>query len=78
LAFFSGGRCYFINYLVDDWKFVLKSAMITKHFFKVLILFAGMIILGLTGIFLVSYFDKAQPGNNKAIQVRTCENGEVC
>ncbi len=32
--------------------------MITKHFFKTLILFAGMIILGLTGVVLVSYIDK--------------------
>ncbi|MDE2399393.1 MAG: hypothetical protein KGL67_00030 [Patescibacteria group bacterium] len=32
--------------------------MITKHFFKVLGLFVGMIIIGLVGVFLVAYFDK--------------------
>ena len=31
--------------------------MITKHFFKTLLLFTGIIIIGLLGIFLVSYFD---------------------
>jgi len=30
----------------------------TKHFIKTLILFTGMIILGLIGVFLVSYFDE--------------------
>jgi hypothetical protein len=32
--------------------------MITKHFFKTLLLFIGMIILGLIGVFLVNKFDK--------------------
>jgi len=32
--------------------------MVTKHFLKTLIIFTGMIILGLTGIFLVGHFDK--------------------
>ncbi|MDQ3075568.1 MAG: hypothetical protein M3Q34_00355 [bacterium] len=31
--------------------------MVNKHFFKTLIMFTGMIIVGLLGIFLVSYFD---------------------
>lgn len=34
----------------------------TKHFFKTLIIFTGMIILGLVGVFLVSYFDKGDVG----------------
>jgi len=34
--------------------------MLNKHFFKILIIFAGMIILGLIGILLVSYFDKSE------------------
>ncbi|MFA5095636.1 MAG: hypothetical protein WC447_03200 [Candidatus Paceibacterota bacterium] len=29
-----------------------------KHFLKTLVVFIGMIILGLIGVFLVSYFDK--------------------
>lgn len=33
--------------------------MITKHFFKILSTFITMIILGLLGIFLVSYFDQS-------------------
>ena len=32
--------------------------MLTKHFFKTLIMFSGIIIIGLIGAFLVSYFDK--------------------
>jgi hypothetical protein len=32
--------------------------MITKHFFKILFTFIGMIILGLIGIFLASHFDQ--------------------
>ena len=40
----------------------------TKHFFKTLILFTGMIILGLVGVFLVSHFDKKeeQPGKENS------------
>lgn len=30
--------------------------MFTKHFFKSMILFTGMILMGLLGIFLVSHF----------------------
>jgi hypothetical protein len=30
--------------------------MFTKHFFKTLILFSGMIVVGLLGIFLVSHY----------------------
>jgi len=32
--------------------------MVTKHFFKTVILFSGMIILGLIGVFLVNHFDQ--------------------
>ncbi|MEI6281011.1 MAG: hypothetical protein WCP17_03385 [bacterium] len=32
--------------------------MFTKHFLKVLTLFLGIIIFGLIGIFLVSYFSE--------------------
>ncbi len=32
--------------------------MLNRHFFKTLVLFTGMILLGLIGIFLVSYFDE--------------------
>lgn len=34
--------------------------MVTKHFFKILIIFSVMIILGLIGVFLVNRF-----GNNE-------------
>lgn len=33
--------------------------MITKHFFKILIIFIGIIIIGLISVFLVNYFDKS-------------------
>jgi len=32
--------------------------VINKHFFKVLIIFTAMIIVGLIGVFLASHFDK--------------------
>lgn len=32
--------------------------MVTKHFFKTLIMFSGIIILGLIGVFIVSYYDE--------------------
>ena len=33
--------------------------MINKHFFKTLLLFAGMLAIGLAGIILVGYFDQS-------------------
>lgn len=35
--------------------------MLTKHFFKILTLFAGMIVLGLLGVFLASYLEEKNP-----------------
>jgi len=35
-----------------------------KHFLKTLIVFLGMIILGLIGVFLVNYFDKEETSIN--------------
>jgi len=32
--------------------------MISKHFFKTLFLFTGIILLGLLGVLLINYFDK--------------------
>ena len=40
--------------------------MITKHFFKILILFLGMIGLGLIAVFISSYFDNT---NNSQVNV---------
>jgi len=37
--------------------------MATKHFFKILIIFITMIIIGLIGVFLVNYIDKGGNGN---------------
>lgn len=31
----------------------------TKHFIKTLVLFAGMIAVGLLGVFLLNHFDKS-------------------
>lgn len=39
--------------------------MMNKHFFKTLLLFAGMILLGFVGISLVSYFDEKQKEASK-------------
>jgi putative Mn2+ efflux pump MntP len=39
-------------------KVVLYLKPMAKHFLKTLVVFIGMIILGLIGVFLVSYFDK--------------------
>ncbi|MEX2052379.1 MAG: hypothetical protein WD991_01630 [Candidatus Paceibacterota bacterium] len=51
--------------------------MINKHFFKSLILFAGMILLGMVGVFVVNYFDTEKP---EAVQTEEegCKTGEVC
>ena len=35
-----------------------------QHFFKTLIIFIGMIIIGLVGVFLVTHFDKSDGGVN--------------
>jgi len=35
-----------------------------RHFLKTLIVFLGMIILGLIGVFLVNYFDKEEASTN--------------
>ena len=40
--------------------------MITKHFFKTLVLFTGMILLGLAGIVLVSHFSQS---NEEVVEV---------
>jgi hypothetical protein len=32
--------------------------MLTKHFFKILMIFTMMIVLGLVGIFVLKYFDQ--------------------
>jgi len=37
--------------------------MITKHFFKTLVIFTGMIIFGLIGVFLVNHFDQNEKSN---------------
>ena len=50
--------------------------MFTRHFLKTLIMFTGMIILGLLGVFLVSYFSNG--GETGTQTFTTCENGEVC
>lgn len=36
--------------------------MLTRHFLKTLVVFTGLIVLGLIGVFLVSYFDKQETG----------------
>lgn len=40
--------------------------MVNKHFFKVLIIFCGMIILGLVGVLLVSNFEEGSNILNSA------------
>lgn len=44
-----------------------------KHFIKTLILFAGMIILGLVGVFLVSYFGKGEEINTSNNQTQVAK-----
>jgi hypothetical protein len=40
--------------------------MITKHFFKIMAIFVGMIVLGLIGVILINYFD--QSGINEVVR----------
>jgi hypothetical protein len=54
--------------------------VMTRHFFKSLIVFAGMIILGLVGVYLVSYFD-LDPENQAATETTEdagCETDKLC
>ncbi len=37
--------------------------MITKHFFKTLIIFVGIIAFGLVGVMIVGYFDQKKDSN---------------
>lgn len=46
-----------------------KNVMV-KHFFKILTIFLGMIILGLIGVYLVGYFDKSGE-SAKILNVKT-------
>jgi len=41
--------------------------MLTKHFFKTLVMFSGIIAIGLIGVFLISYFSS----NNDKVEVET-------
>ena len=47
--------------------------MINKHFLKTLLVFTGMIFLGLLGIFLISYFDKMGGGDQEGTGVADTE-----
>ena len=42
-----------------------NMTMFTKHFFKTLIMFSGIIMIGLIGAYLVSYFDR--DGKSEAV-----------
>jgi hypothetical protein len=50
------------------------SPMVSKHFFKTVILFIGIISLGLVGVFLVSHFDVA----NKELDAKNNLAQEPC
>ncbi len=43
----------------------------TKHFLKTFLLFAGMILIGLVGVYFISYFSGEEIGNNVTNQVQT-------
>lgn len=43
--------------------------MLTKHFLKTLIIFTGIIFLGLVGIFLVSYLDEKEASGDVGYEV---------
>jgi hypothetical protein len=43
--------------------------MFTKHFLKTLIIFTGIIFLGLMGIFLVSYLDEQEVNGDTGFEV---------
>jgi hypothetical protein len=48
---------------------VILEEQMTKHFLKTLIMFTGMIILGLVGVFLVSYFDEVGAGDENQTEL---------
>ena len=41
--------------------------MITKHFLKILVIFTGMIALGLVGVFLMGQFDQKEGQNSSSV-----------
>ncbi|MFA6585859.1 MAG: hypothetical protein WCS86_01735 [Candidatus Paceibacterota bacterium] len=43
--------------------------MMTSHFFKTLLIFAGMIILGLIGVYLVNSFDESENSQNAGVPI---------
>jgi len=55
----------------------LDKIMATKHFFKTLFIFLGMILAGLLGVFLVNYFDKNQQSNVPEGEP-DCKTAELC
>lgn len=46
-----------------------NEIMFTKHFFKILFIFMGMIILGIVGALLISYFDGGKSELNSILPV---------
>lgn len=48
----------FVARIIHKRKYLDLNIMVTKHFFKMLIIFSGMIILGLIGIFAVAQLEK--------------------
>lgn len=50
--------------------------MLTKHFLKGLVIFLGMIVLGLAGVFLVGYFDKTGHGGETASTGTDCGSAD--
>ena len=47
-----------------------------KHFLKTLLIFSGMILIGLIGVILVNYYDEK---NQKADVIKSCPPGqETC
>jgi len=54
-----------------------NARVITRHFFKTLILFTIMILLGLTGAFIVNYLEQSK-NLETADNAEPCKTGEVC
>jgi len=54
--------CAFIGHKKQE--FLCYNQSMAKHFLKTLLIFIGMIALGLVSIFLISYFNKGENGEN--------------
>ncbi len=66
----------FINHFIVDGALLSPITMFTKHFFKMVVTFIGMIILGLIGVFIVGNLGERDQQNTAGMPA--CESEKIC